>query len=213
MTFNSILQIAVYFIVFILLVKPLGLYMAHVYQGEHTFLDRPLRPVERFLYRLFGIKPEDEMDWKVYAISLLVFSLVSFIVVYLLQRIQGFLPFNPQKFGAVNPDLSFNTAISFITNTNWQAYGGESTLSNFSQMGGITFPMFTSATTGFVVAMAWIRAFTAQNGGSDLGNFYRDFIRFLTRVLLPICRGVLHDRARSRPDFGRERDSAYAAGR
>jgi K+-transporting ATPase ATPase A chain len=120
MTLYSYLQIGIYFVVLILLVKPLGLYMARVYQGESTFLDRIIRPIERLFYRLTGVDPDDEMDWKKYALALLVFSALSVLVVYLLQRLQRFLPLNPQKFGATTSDLAFNTAVSFITNTNWQ---------------------------------------------------------------------------------------------
>jgi K+-transporting ATPase ATPase A chain len=127
------------------------------------------------------------MTWRTYTIHMLVTNLAMAIIIYLVLSFQNHLPLNQLNFPAVDPLLAFNTTISFVTNTNWQAYGGESTLSNFSQMGAITFAMFTSATTGFVVAMAWIRAFTVRNGGADLGNFYRDFIRFITRVLMPIC--------------------------
>ncbi len=138
MTINGFLQIAVYIIILVLLVKPLGQYMAHVYQGEHTFIDPVLRPVERFLYRLMGVRPDEEMDWKTYTIAMLLFSLAGLLFLYALQRLQGFLPFNPQKFGAVAPDLAFNTAVSFTTNTNWQNYGGETTLSYLTQMIGLT---------------------------------------------------------------------------
>jgi potassium-transporting ATPase potassium-binding subunit len=127
------------------------------------------------------------MTWRTYTIHMLVTNLAMAIIIYLVLSFQNHLPLNQLNFPAVDPLLAFNTAISFITNTNWQAYSGESTLSNFSQMGAITFPMFTSAATGFVVAMAWIRAFTVRNGGTDLGNFYRDLVRFITRILMPIC--------------------------
>lgn len=185
MTVYNLAQVALYFIVLILLVKPLGLYMAHVYQGESTLLGRPLRPVERLFYRLCGVKPEDEMDWKKYAISLLVFSFASFVVVYLVQRLQAFLPFNPQNFGAPTPDLSFNTAISFITNTNWQNYGGEVVLSYFTQMAALTVQNFLSAAAGMAVLVAFIRAL-ARRQTTNLGNFWVDMTRSTLYILLPL---------------------------
>ncbi|HSN76880.1 MAG TPA: potassium-transporting ATPase subunit KdpA, partial [Anaerolineae bacterium] len=129
MTFNGILQIAIYLIVLVLLAKPLGGYMARVYQGERTLLTRVLGPVERLSYRLLGVKPEQEMGWKTYAVAVLLFSVFGILLLYALQRLQGFLPLNPQGFGAVSPDSSLNTATSFVTNTNWQGYGGETTMS------------------------------------------------------------------------------------
>ena len=186
MTLDSYLQIGIYFVVLVLLVKPLGLYMAHVYQGESTFLDRPMRPIERLIYRLLGIDPQDEMDWKKYAIALLVFSALSVLVVYLLQRIQGLLPLNPQKFGATTPDLSFNTAVSFATNTNWQSYGGETTLSYLTQMVGLTVQNFVSAAAGMAVLVAFIRAL-ARRQSTKLGNFWADLTRGTLYILLPLA--------------------------
>ncbi len=186
MKINNIEQIGIYFAVLILLVKPFGLYMARVYQGESTFLDKPLRPLEKLIYRLLGIKPEEEMNWKTYAIALLVFSVVSFLFIYILQRVQGLLPLNPQQFGATSPDLSFNTAISFITNTNWQAYGGETTLSYFTQMAGLTVQNFLSAATGMAVLVAFIRAL-ARKQTSNLGNFWVDLTRGTLYILLPLA--------------------------
>jgi K+-transporting ATPase ATPase A chain len=185
MTLYSYLQIGIYFVVLILLVKPVGLYMARVYQGESTFLDRPIRPVERVIYRLISVDPQDEMDWKTYAIALLVFSALSVLVVYLLQRIQGLLPLNPQKFGATTPDLSFNTAVSFVTNTNWQAYGGETTLSYLTQMVGLTVQNFVSAAAGMAVLVAFIRAL-ARRQTTKLGNFWVDLTRGTLYILLPL---------------------------
>jgi K+-transporting ATPase ATPase A chain len=185
MAVNSFIQIALYFIVLILLVKPLGLYMAKVYQGEHTLLDRPFRPVEGLFYRLFGINPQDEMDWKTYAIALLAFSLISFLVVYLIQRIQGFLPLNPEKFGPPSPDLSFNTAVSYSTNTNWQNYGGEATLSYLTQMAALTVQNFVSAAAGMAVLVAFIRAL-ARKQTTKLGNFWVDLTRGTLYILLPL---------------------------
>jgi K+-transporting ATPase ATPase A chain len=186
MTLNGVLQIGFYFLVLILLVKPLGLYMARVYQGESTFLDRLVRPLERFIYRLVGVNPEEEMGWKVYAFALLAFSLVSFLAVYALQRIQGLLPLNPQGFGAVPPDLSFNTAVSFITNTNWQSYGGETTLSYLTQMIALTVQNFVSAAAGMAVLVAFIRAL-ARKQTRDLGNFWVDLTRGTLYILLPLA--------------------------
>ena len=185
MTLNSYLQIGIYFVVLLLLVKPLGLYMAHVYQGESTFLDRPIRPLERLCYRLIGINPRDEMDWKTYAIALLVFSMLSVLVVYLLQRVQGLLPLNPQKFGATTPDLAFNTAVSFATNTNWQNYGGETTLSYLTQLVGLTVQNFVSAAVGIAVLVAFIRAL-ARKQTTKLGNFWVDLTRGTLYILLPM---------------------------
>ena len=186
MTITSYLQIGIYFVVLILLVKPLGLYMARVYEGESTFLDRPIRPLERLFYRLFGVNPQDEMDWKTYAIALLVFSALSFLVVYLLQRLQGVLPLNPQKFGATTPDLSFNTAVSFATNTNWQSYGGETTLSYLTQMAGLTVQNFVSAAAGMAVLVAFIRAL-ARRQTTKLGNFWVDLTRGTLYILVPLA--------------------------
>jgi potassium-transporting ATPase potassium-binding subunit len=185
MTSNGIVQIAFFFIVLILLVKPLGLYMAHVYEGESTILSRPLRPVEQLIYRLLGINPDDEMDWKTYAIALLIFSLVCFLALYLLLRLQAVLPLNPQKLGAVAPDLSLNTAISFITNTNWQNYGGETTLSYLTQMIGLTVQNFLSAAAGMAVLVAFIRAL-ARRQTTKLGNFWVDLTRGTLYILLPL---------------------------
>jgi K+-transporting ATPase ATPase A chain len=186
MTLDSYLQIGIYFVVLILLVKPLGLYMARVYQGESTFLDRPIRPLERVIYRLLGINPQDEMDWKTYAIALLVFSALSVLVVYLIQRIQGLLPLNPQKFEATTPDLSFNTAVSFATNTNWQSYGGETTLSYLTQMIGLTVQNFVSAAAGMAILVAFIRAL-ARRQTTKLGNFWVDLTRGTLYILLPLA--------------------------
>ena len=145
MTGNDIFQIVLYFGVLLLLAKPLGDYMARVYENQPCGLDRVLGPVERIFYRLCGIRPEDEMDWKQYTLAVLVFSAASLLVVYLLQRLQGILPLNPQKLPGVSPDSSFNTAVSFATNTNWQGYGGESTMSYLTQMAGLAVQNFVSA--------------------------------------------------------------------
>ena len=185
MTAYGYIQIGIFFVVLLLLVKPLGLYMARVYQGESTFLDRPIRPLERLIYRLLGVNPEDEMDWKAYTLALLIFSAISFLVVYLLQRLQGLFPLNPQKFGPPTPDLSFNTAVSFITNTNWQNYSGEATLSYLTQMVGLNVQNFVSAAVGMAVLMAFIRSL-ARRQTTKLGNFWVDLTRGTIYILLPL---------------------------
>ena len=151
MTANGILQIVLYLIVLVALVKPLGSYMARVYQGEPCGLDRILGPLERLIYRMFGIRPEDEMSWKAYAGAAILFKLAFFFLLYMILRLQGMLPLNPQGFPGVAPDLAFNTAVSFITNTNWQAYGGESTMSYLTQMMGLGVQNFVSAAQGMAV--------------------------------------------------------------
>ncbi|MGD0314676.1 MAG: potassium-transporting ATPase subunit KdpA [Xanthobacteraceae bacterium] len=182
------LQIAVTVIAIFLLSIPTGRYMARIVMGQKTIFDRFFDPIDNAIYFLIGRRvTEQAMTWKAYTYHMLATNLVMALLIFVVYSFQDHLPLNQLGFPRMEALQAFNTAISFITNTNWQSYSGETTLSNFSQMGGITFPMFTSATTGFVVAMAWIRAFTVTNGGADLGNFYRDFIRFITRVLLPIC--------------------------
>jgi len=145
MTTIGLVRILVYLVVVFLLVKPLGAYMARVYQGERTFLDRVLGPLERLLYRLSRVSPDEDMSWQTYTIAMLVFTTAGMLLLHALQRLQGFLPLNPAGMGAVSPDLSLNTAMSFTTNTNWQNYGGESTLSYFTQMAGLTVKNFVSA--------------------------------------------------------------------
>ena len=179
------LQIIFYFAVLVLCVKPLGLFMAKVYQGERTFLTPVFAPLERFIYRLAGVHPEEEMDWKVYAVAVLLFSVVGFVFLYLLQRIQGFLPLNPAGMGAVSPDSSLNTAVSFVTNTNWQGYGGETTMSYLTQMLGLTVQNFVSAATGMAILVAFIRGLTRHNT-RDLGNFWVDLTRSTLYILLPL---------------------------
>lgn len=186
MTIIGILQIALYIVVLVALAKPLGAYMARVYQGEKTFLDPALQPVEKFLYRLFGTRETDEMDWKTYAIAALLFSAAGVIFLYVLQRVQGFLPLNPQAFGAVSPDSSFNTAASFLTNTNWQGYAGETTMSYLTQMLGMTVQNFVSAATGMAILIAFIRGLARQNA-KLLGNFWVDLTRSTLYILLPLA--------------------------
>jgi potassium-transporting ATPase potassium-binding subunit len=186
MTFNGWLQILFYLALLLLLAKPLGGFMARVYQGERTFLSPILAPVERLLYRMAGIKPEEEMDWKVYAVAMLLFSTVGFIFLYLLQRLQSFLPLNPVGMGAVSPDSSLNTAVSFVTNTNWQGYGGETTMSYLTQMLGLTVQNFVSAAAGMAMLVAFTRSFMRHNTRL-LGNFWVDLTRGTLYILLPLA--------------------------
>jgi K+-transporting ATPase ATPase A chain len=187
MTTNGLLQITFYFAVLLALVQPLGAWMARVYEGKSLFgLDRILGPVERLIYRLCGVRPEEEMDWKGYAFALLLFSVVSLLVLYLQQRVQQWLPLNPQKLGGVTPDSSFNTAASFTTNTNWQGYGGESTMSYLTQMAGLTVHNFGSAAAGMAVLVAFIRGL-ARRSARTIGNFWVDLVRTHLYILLPLA--------------------------
>ncbi|HXP96250.1 MAG TPA: potassium-transporting ATPase subunit KdpA [Telmatospirillum sp.] len=182
----GILQIVILFVLLTGLAIPLGIYMAHVYQGERTLASILLGPVEKGLYKLCGIKPEQEQHWTAYAFAVLAFSLVGILVMYGVMRLQDLLPLNPAGETAVAPDLAFNTAVSFATNTNWQNYGGESTMSYLTQMLGMTVHNFTSAATGMAVAVALIRGFTRRSV-KTIGNFYVDAIRSILYVLLPLA--------------------------
>jgi K+-transporting ATPase ATPase A chain len=185
MTGNDILQIILYFGVLLLLAKPLGLYMARVYENQPFVLDRVLGPVERIFYRLCGIHPEEEMDWKKYTLAVLLFNAAGLLVVYLLQRMQGILPLNPQTFPGVSPDSSFNTAVSFATNTNWQGYGGETTMSYLTQMAALGVQNFVSAATGMAVLIALIRGFK-RHTSETIGNFWFDLTRSTLYILVPL---------------------------
>jgi K+-transporting ATPase ATPase A chain len=185
MTVNGWLQMGLYLLVLIALAKPLGWYMARVYEGKPIGLDRALGPLERFLYRLCGVKPGEEMGWKTYAVAMLLFNLFGLLAVYGLQRLQRYLPFNPHDFPAPSPDLSFNTAVSFATNTNWQSYGGEYTLSYLTQMIGLTVQNFVSAASGMAVLVALIRGL-ARRSAQTIGNFWVDLTRSTLYVLLPL---------------------------
>lgn len=185
MTLPGWVQILVFYGGLLLLVKPLGAYMARVYSGEQTFLSPLLKPVEGWFYRLAGLKPDDEMDWKRYGLAVLAISFVGILFLYLLQRIQHLLPFNPQGFGPVAPDLALNAAVSFVTNTNWQAFGGETILSFLTQMLGMTVQNFLSAATGMAVLIAFIRGFT-RHQTKGLGNFWVDLTRSILYILLPL---------------------------
>ncbi len=182
----SWLQFPLYIIILLLLVKPLGLYIARVYEGKRTFLTPVFAPVEEVFYRLAGAKYGSEMSWKTYALTVLAFNLVGLFFLYLLLRVQNVLPLNPQALGNVSPALSFNTAVSFTTNTNWQSYGGEITMSNLSQMLGLGVQNFLSAATGMSVLIALIRGFSKQTT-KKLGNFWVDLTRSTLYILLPLA--------------------------
>ena len=185
MNITSWIQVIFYLVVLIALAKPLGSYMAKVYQGERTFLDPVLAPVERFVFRLSGVNPQEEMNWKTYAVALMLFNVLGLLVVYILQRLQAALPLNPMGLSAVTPDSSWNTATSFATNTNWQGYGGEVTMSYLSQMLGITVQNFVSAATGMAVLIALIRGIV-RHTAKGIGNFWVDLTRSTLYILLPL---------------------------
>jgi K+-transporting ATPase ATPase A chain len=185
MTSNGLIQIAIYFAVIALITKPLGGYMTRVFAGERTLFSPVLRPLERGFYRLAGVDPETDQHWTTYAIGMLLFNFVGFLIVYLLQRTQASLPLNPQGMANIAPDLSFNTAISFATNTNWQNYGGEGSLSYLTQMAALTVQNFCSAATGIALALALIRGF-ARRSAKGIGNFWADVTRCIFYVLMPI---------------------------
>jgi potassium-transporting ATPase potassium-binding subunit len=187
MTANGWLQILFFLALIFLATKPMGIYMARVFGRERTLLDPVLRPIEKLLYRLTGVDEEHEMAWTEYAISMVLFSLASMLLLYVLERVQGFLPWNPQKFGAVSPaSLAFNTAASFTTNTNWQNYAGETTMSYFTQMAGLAYHNFISAAVGIALAIAFIRGI-ARRETETIGNFWVDMVRSCLWVLLPFC--------------------------
>jgi len=187
MTANGWLQITLFLALILAVTKPLGLYMAQVFSREKTFMDPVLRPVERLLYRITGVDENHDMRWTEYALAMLLFSAVSMVLLYAMQRLQGYLLFNPQKLGAVSPaHVAFNTAASFTTNTNWQAYSGETTMSYFTQMAGLAYHNFVSAATGIALAIAFIRGI-ARRQMQTIGNFWVDLVRASLWVLLPFC--------------------------
>ena len=186
MTLNGWLQILFFLLAVFLVTPPLGSFMARVFTRQRTWLDPIMRPFERLVYRTTGVNESHEMRWTEYAVSVLLFSVVSMLVLYFIQRLQGGLPWNPQGFGAVAPDLAFNTAASFTTNTNWQAYGGESTMSYLTQMAGLAYHNFVSAAVGIAVAIAFIRGI-AQREKETIGNFWVDMTRATLWVLLPLA--------------------------
>jgi K+-transporting ATPase ATPase A chain len=186
MTYVLILKIVVYFLLILAVTKPLGLFMRRVFSGEKTFLDPLMRPVERLVYRIGGVDETKEHNWMQYTIAMLLFSAVGLLLTYAIQRFQHLLPLNPDKLPTVPPDLAWNTAVSFTTNTNWQAYTGEATMSHLTQMVGLTFHNFVSAATGIALAIAVIRGIARQSS-KTLGNFWVDLTRATLWVLLPIC--------------------------
>ncbi|HKE33324.1 MAG TPA: potassium-transporting ATPase subunit KdpA [Candidatus Angelobacter sp.] len=186
MTLNGWFQIFLFFVAILLTTKPMGIFMARVFSRERTWLDPVLRPIEKLIYKLTGVNEDHEMRWTEYSIAMLLFSAVSMLVLYLLQRVQHSLPFNPQGMANVAPDLAFNTAASFTTNTNWQFYSGENTMSYLTQMAGLAFHNFVSAAVGIALAVVFIRAI-ARREKETLGNFWVDFTRANLWVLLPLC--------------------------
>jgi potassium-transporting ATPase potassium-binding subunit len=186
MTANGWLQIGVYLVILLALTKPMGVFMTRVFSGQKTFLDPVLRPIERLLYRMTGVDETQEMPWTEYAIAMLLFSGVSMLLLYLIERVQQWLPWNPQHLATVAPDLAFNTAASFTTNTNWQNYAGESTMSYLTQMAGLAYHNFASAAVGIVLAIAVVRGI-ARRESKTIGNFWVDMTRCFLWILLPVC--------------------------
>ncbi len=186
MTGNGWLQIILFLALILAVTKPLGVFMAKVFSGERTFLDPALRPVERLLYRITGVDETHEMRWTEYAFAMLLFSGVSMLVLYLMERVQQVLPWNPRHFAAILPALAFNTAASFTTNTNWQNYSGESAMSYFTQMAGLAYHNFVSAAVGIALAIAFVRGI-ARREKDTIGNFWVDMTRSTLWVLLPLC--------------------------
>jgi len=185
MSLYSWIQLILFFAALLALAKPLGSYMARVFQGERTFLDCIIGPAERFIYRLSGVNPVEDMNWKTYAIAMMVFNTLGLLTVYAIQRLQAFLPLNPQALGEVSPDSSWNTAVSFATNTNWQGYGGEVTMSYLSQMLALTVQNFVSAATGIAIVVALIRGI-ARHTTKGIGSFWVDMTRSTLYILLPL---------------------------
>jgi len=186
MTGNGWFQIFLFFGLVLLLTRPLGIFLHRVYERKPTFLDRLFRPIECLIYRVCGIDDTKEMDWKGYGLSMLLFSGVSLFLLYLIERTQQWLPWNPQKLPNLAPDLAWNTAVSFTTNTNWQAYVPESTMSYFTQMAGLAYHNFTSAAVGMALAVAVIRGI-ARKESKTIGNFWVDTTRGMLWILLPLC--------------------------
>jgi K+-transporting ATPase ATPase A chain len=186
MTINGWIQIALFVAIVVLTVKPVGAFMTRVFNGERTFLSPVLGPVERLIYRIAGVDERAEQHWVTYGVAMLLFNLMGFLILYGMMRLQAVLPFNPQEMSAVPEDLAFNTAVSFTTNTNWQNYGGESTVSYLVQMAGLAFHNFVSAATGIALAVALIRGF-ARASAKTVGNFWTDLVRCTLYILLPIC--------------------------
>jgi K+-transporting ATPase ATPase A chain len=186
MTFNGMVQVIVFLSILILSAKPLGIYIARVFEGKPVVLNKWFLPIERLIYRLCGINPEEEMTWKTYAFAMMAFNIIGLLTVYLLQRFQHFLPLNPMRMSAVSADSAFNTAVSFATNTNWQGYAGETTMSYLTQMLGLTVQNFVSAATGIAILIALIRGFIRCEA-KDIGNFWVDLVRATLYILLPLA--------------------------
>jgi len=186
MNWNNFVQAAIYLALLILLVRPLGIYMARIYRGKHAFINKWMAPFENSVYRLCGIDPETGMTWKSYAVAVMLFNIIGIVVVYAVQRLQCYLPLNPMSMGPVSADLAFNTAVSFATNTNWQSYGGETTLSYLTQMLTLTVQNFVSAATGMAVLVAVIRGFI-QKETDTIGNFWVDLVRSTLYILVPLA--------------------------
>ena len=185
-TFNGVAQILVYFVLLLLITKPMGLYLIAVFEKKNTWFEPVLHPVERVLYKIGGVDENREHDWKIYTVAMLIFSVISTVPLYLLERWQNHLPLNPAGQGPVDPLLAWNTAMSFLTNTNWQNYSGETTMSDLTQMAGLAFHNFTSAAVGIIIAVAVIRGFTRRSA-RNLGNFWVDLVRCILYILVPIC--------------------------
>ncbi|HVR67641.1 MAG TPA: potassium-transporting ATPase subunit KdpA, partial [Verrucomicrobiae bacterium] len=185
MTFSGWIQIALFIAIVIALAKPFGGFMTRVFAGERTWLTPLLRPVEQLFYSLAGIDDRADQHWTVYSVSMLLFNFVGFLALYALQRVQGSLPLNPQGLSDVAPDLAFNTAVSFVTNTNWQSYAGETTMSYLTQMLGLAVQNFVSAATGIALAVALIRGFSRRSA-QGIGNFWVDLTRSTLYILLPV---------------------------
>src|SRR5215469_6023282 len=185
-TSNGIMQIIAYFLLLLLITKPVGLYLIAVFEKKNTWLEPVLRPVERVLYKAAGVDERREHDWKIYAVAMLIFEVISTVPLYIFERVQDHLPLNPAGLGPVDPLLAWNTAISFLTNTNWQNYTGETTMSYFTQMAGLAFHNFVSAAVGIVIAVAVIRGFTRRSARA-LGNFWVDLVRCCLYILLPVA--------------------------
>src|ERR1700690_3113491 len=186
MTINGWMQIFLFLALILAITKPLGVFMARVFSGERTFLDPVARPIERLLYRVTGVDEKHEMRWTEYAFSMLLFSGATMLLLYLIERVQRFLPLNPQKFGAVAQALAFNTASSFTTNTNWQNYGGESTMSYLTQMAGLAYHNFASAAVGIALAIAFVCGI-ARLEKETICIFWVDITRATLWLLLPMC--------------------------
>ena len=185
-TFNGVAQIIVYFLLLLLITKPLGLYLTAVFEGKRTWLSPVLQPVERAIYAISGIDERRGQDWKIYAVAMLIFEVISTVPLYILERLQNHLPLNPAGQGPVDPLLAWNTAVSFMSNTNWQNYGGETTMSDLTQMAGLAVHNFISAAIGIAIAVAVIRGFTRRSA-HDLGNFWVDVTRCTLYILLPFA--------------------------